>query len=145
MDDDFNRKMKNGGEIGIRTLGTLTSTPHFECGAFDHSAISPHVQTGKVEALFRGDPFNRARPLAQDFRFAKRKVETNCYSRDIAMMNPNPPLPISAPITAEARFAIGEVVRHRLFEFRGVVFDIDPVFANSEEWYQFHPRTCPPA
>ena len=32
-----------GGEIGIRTLGTLTSTPHFECGAFDHSAISPQI------------------------------------------------------------------------------------------------------
>ncbi len=30
-----------GGEIGIRTLGTVTGTPHFECGAFDHSAISP--------------------------------------------------------------------------------------------------------
>jgi hypothetical protein len=35
---------KNGGEIGIRTLGTVTGTPHFECGAFDHSAISPHVK-----------------------------------------------------------------------------------------------------
>ncbi len=33
-----------GGEIGIRTLGTVTGTPHFECGAFDHSAISPHVK-----------------------------------------------------------------------------------------------------
>jgi hypothetical protein len=32
-----------GGEIGIRTLGTLTGTPHFECGAFDHSAISPLI------------------------------------------------------------------------------------------------------
>jgi hypothetical protein len=30
-----------GGEIGIRTLGTVAGTPHFECGAFDHSAISP--------------------------------------------------------------------------------------------------------
>ena len=32
---------KFGGEAGIRTLGTLTGTPHFECGAFDHSATSP--------------------------------------------------------------------------------------------------------
>lgn len=30
-----------GGEAGIRTLGTVTGTPHFECGAFDHSATSP--------------------------------------------------------------------------------------------------------
>jgi hypothetical protein len=36
--------MEIGGEIGIRTLGTVTGTPHFECGAFDHSAISPQIQ-----------------------------------------------------------------------------------------------------
>ena len=36
---------------------------------------------------------------------------------------------IEAPRHAEARFAIGDVVRHKLFDFRGVVFDIDPVFA----------------
>src|ERR1051326_8660253 len=35
-----------------------------------------------------------------------------------------------------AKFQIGQVVRHRVFAFRGVVFDIDPVFANTEEWYQ---------
>ena len=34
-----------------------------------------------------------------------------------------------------AKFTIGAVVKHRLFPFRGVVFDIDPVFANTEEWY----------
>ncbi|MBK8375911.1 MAG: heat shock protein HspQ [Sphingomonadales bacterium] len=39
------------------------------------------------------------------------------------------------PDIAEARFSIGDVVRHRIFDFRGVVFDIDPVFANSDEWY----------
>src|ERR1043166_665901 len=51
---------------------------------------------------------------------------------------------VSAPPVAEARFAIGEVVRHRLFGFRGVVFDIDPVFANSEEWNQAIPAEAPP-
>ena len=50
-----------------------------------------------------------------------------------------------APTIATARFAIGEVVRHRLFDFRGVVFDIDPVFANSEEWYQAIPEDLRPA
>ena len=43
-----------------------------------------------------------------------------------------------------ARFAIGDVVRHRLFDFRGVIFDVDPVFANSEEWYQAIPETLRP-
>ena len=45
----------------------------------------------------------------------------------------------------EARFAIGEVVRHRLFDFRGVVFDVDPEFANSEEWYEAIPEALRPS
>jgi heat shock protein HspQ len=44
-----------------------------------------------------------------------------------------------------ARFAIGEVVRHRIFDFRGVVFDVDPVFANSEEWYESIPEAIRPS
>ena len=43
-----------------------------------------------------------------------------------------------------ARFGIGEVVRHRLFDFRGVVFDVDPQFANSEEWYASIPEEIRP-
>jgi len=34
-----------------------------------------------------------------------------------------------------AKFAVGSVVRHKLYPFRGVVFDIDPVFDNTEEWW----------
>jgi heat shock protein HspQ len=41
--------------------------------------------------------------------------------------------------TRTAKFTIGQVVRHRLFPFRGIVFDIDPEFANTEEWYQSIP------
>ncbi len=37
--------------------------------------------------------------------------------------------------TRRAKFAVGQVVRHRLYPFRGVVFDIDPVFDNTEEWW----------
>jgi len=44
-----------------------------------------------------------------------------------------------------ARFAIGEVVRHRLFDFRGVIFDVDPVFANSDEWYDSIPEKLRPS
>lgn len=49
------------------------------------------------------------------------------------------------PLIAEARFGLGDVVRHRLFDFRGVVFDIDPIFANSEEWYEAIPAEIRPA
>ncbi len=49
-----------------------------------------------------------------------------------------------APPVAHANFNIGDVVKHRMFEFRGVVFDIDPVFANSEEWYESIPQDLRP-
>jgi heat shock protein HspQ len=44
-----------------------------------------------------------------------------------------------------ARFAIGEVVRHRLLDFRGVIFDVDPEFANSQEWYDAIPEGMRPS
>ena len=43
-----------------------------------------------------------------------------------------------------ARFQIGEVVRHRVFPFRGVIFDVDPEFANTEEWWQSIPEDVRP-
>ncbi len=43
-----------------------------------------------------------------------------------------------------AKFKIGQVVRHRLFPFRGVIFDVDPEFANTEEWYQAIPEEIRP-
>ena len=46
--------------------------------------------------------------------------------------------------TRNAKFKIGQVVRHRLFPFRGVVFDIDPEFNNTEEWYQSIPAEVRP-
>jgi heat shock protein HspQ len=43
-----------------------------------------------------------------------------------------------------AKYKIGEVVRHRIFPFRGVVFDVDPTFANTEEWWQSIPAEVRP-
>jgi heat shock protein HspQ len=51
----------------------------------------------------------------------------------------------TAPAVSSARFGIGEVVRHRMFDFRGVIFDVDPIFANSEEWYEAIPEDIRPA
>ncbi len=53
-------------------------------------------------------------------------------------------LDLSAPRIAAANFSIGEVVRHRMFDFRGVIFDVDPVFANSDEWYEAIPESIRP-
>ena len=44
-----------------------------------------------------------------------------------------------------ARFAIGDVVRHRIFDFRGVIFDVDPEFSNSDEWYEAIPEAIRPS
>lgn len=46
--------------------------------------------------------------------------------------------------TRLAKYNIGEVVRHRLFPFRGVVFDIDPEFDNTEEWWLSIPEEVRP-
>jgi heat shock protein HspQ len=43
-----------------------------------------------------------------------------------------------------AKFKIGEVVRHRFYPFRGVIFDVDPEFANSEEWWLSIPEDVRP-
>lgn len=43
-----------------------------------------------------------------------------------------------------AKIAIGQIIEHRLFEYRGVVIDVDPVFCGSEEWYAAMARSRPP-
>jgi len=69
------------------------------------------------------------------------KVDLSATRYDIAAMNDQ----IAPPDIVKTAFSIGDVVRHRIFDFRGVVFDIDPVFANSEEWYQSIPEPIRPA
>ena len=43
-----------------------------------------------------------------------------------------------------AKFQIGDIVRHRVYTFRGVIFDVDPVFANSQEWWDAIPAEIRP-
>ena len=45
---------------------------------------------------------------------------------------------------ARARFQVGQLVKHKLFDYRGVVFDADATFQGSEEWYETMARTRPP-
>jgi len=44
----------------------------------------------------------------------------------------------------DAKFPIGQVVRHRIFPFRGVIFDVDPEFNNTEEWWLSIPEDMRP-
>ena len=52
---------------------------------------------------------------------------------------------MTAMQTRAAQYAIGQVVRHRIFPFRGIIFDVDPVFANTEEWWLAIPADVRPS
>jgi heat shock protein HspQ len=43
-----------------------------------------------------------------------------------------------------AKFRIGQVVKHRIYPFRGVIFDVDPIFANTQEWWESIPEEIRP-
>ena len=59
-------------------------------------------------------------------------------------VNQSTGLPIGPVPMRKAKFAIGQVVKHRLYPFRGVIFDVDPVFANTEEWLASIPEEVRP-
>lgn len=65
-----------------------------------------------------------------------RGAERLCERNDINEM---------ASINRQAKFRIGQVVKHRLFTFRGVIFDVDPTFSNTEEWWQSIPPEIRPS
>ena len=70
----------------------------------------------------------------------RNKLAENGQRPAGAAMRPNE----NASEISQARFGVGEVVRHRMFPFRGVVFDVDPEFANTEEWWQSIPEDIRP-
>lgn len=47
-------------------------------------------------------------------------------------------------IKANAKFRIGQVVKHRVYPFRGVIFDVDATFSNTEEWWNAIPEDVRP-
>lgn len=47
-------------------------------------------------------------------------------------------------INRQAKFQIGQIVRHRFYPFRGVIFDVDPTFNNTEEWWESIPEDVRP-
>jgi heat shock protein HspQ len=58
---------------------------------------------------------------------------------------PNPIISVTMSSNARiAKYKIGAVVKHRVFPFRGVVFDVDPTFSNTDEWYESIPAEVRP-
>src|SRR5690348_1139252 len=66
----------------------------------------------------------------------------NTFAMDIANQGNEAGLPQLPQRTA--KFAIGQVVKHRIYPFRGVIFDVDPVFSNTEEWLASIPEEVRP-
>jgi len=71
------------------------------------------------------------------------------WAPGVAPSAPAPDLPaplerVAEPAIRLAKFGIGQVVKHRVFAFRGVIFDVDPVFANTEEWWMAIPAEVRP-
>ena len=52
--------------------------------------------------------------------------------------------PQTLPHITEARYSVGQVIYHRLFDYRGVIVDVDPVFSGSDDWYERVARSRPP-
>ena len=50
----------------------------------------------------------------------------------------------SKPKITEAKFSIGDLIHHKLFNYRGVIVDVDPNFESTEEWYEAVARSRPP-
>ena len=47
-------------------------------------------------------------------------------------------------VTQNAKFRIGQLIEHKLFKYRGVIYDVDPIFQGTDEWYQNVALTKPP-
>jgi len=47
-------------------------------------------------------------------------------------------------MSVSSKFTIGQLIQHRLFGYRGVIYEVDPIFMLSEQWYQQMAKSCPP-
>ncbi len=68
----------------------------------------------------------------------------NARIHQVGNLFSSPSLDGCLPNAAVAKFDIGQVVRHKIFPFRGVIFDVDPQFANTEEWWLSIPEEVRP-
>lgn len=82
--------------------------------------------------------------LTTEWGRAVRSYVASVHDGDIRAEVASRPMPDHSSDQRSAKFDIGQVVKHNLFEFRGVVFDVDPEFANTEEWWQAIPESVRP-
>ena len=71
---------------------------------------------------------------------SKKKDEENISNSSIDTKNSN-----NIKVYEKPLFNIGDIVKHRIYPFRGVIVDVDPEFSNTEEWYQSIPAEIRPS
>ena len=126
------------------------SNPRYSCPyvAFRVRCFRPlsHL-SAEAKPKPKGPGASRGRRLAKQGALCKRVLAilpTRTRFRFMSTSHHNS-FGTDAPPVSHARFGIGDIVRHRVFPFRGVIFDVDPVFANSEEWYDSIPEDIRPS
>ena len=70
----------------------------------------------------------------------KKKVPNEIVSSSTETINPS-----NIKVHKDPLFNIGDIVKHRIYPFRGVIVDVDPEFSNTEEWYQSIPAEIRPS
>ena len=69
----------------------------------------------------------------------KKKVPDEIVNPSTEAINPS-----KIQVHKDPLFNIGDIVKHRIYPFRGVIVDVDPEFNNTEEWYQSIPKDVRP-
>lgn len=105
--------------------------------ALDASALDASAQDASALDDSEGEGFNAQNSKPAKARAKRIKAHADSQEIQVSVLNKQPKL-------TQARFDIGDLVRHRRFGFQGIIFDVDPEFNHSEEWYQSIPKEMRP-
>lgn len=75
---------------------------------------------------------------------SKNSTSLPILTDEHAMPQIGPPSPLPSSHSAKARFDVGQRVTHKLFHYRGLIFDVDATFQGSDDWYENVASTRPP-
>lgn len=118
--------------------GAVARDPATPAGAVRSGASASARPPSAVSAAKAKAAESKAKPAAKKTKAAP-KVAATAKARARVR-----PLRKKRETMRRAKFAVGQVVKHRYYPFRGVIFDIDPVFANTDEWWEAIPEEIRP-
>ena len=109
-------------------------------------SVSPIGRSGGSGEAVRAQAFPRTRGLRLRYASTLRGAERHAHGAWTIHCGAMPSRTPYSPTMDDriAKFRIGQVVRHRVHPFRGVIFDVDPVFSNTDEWWEAIPEHLRP-